>query len=59
MIMLVDEIIRLENKMVSYFENANKDIVMTQEDGEYYRNFNFCTFCEKKQLLIKLEIIVT
>ena len=43
----VDEIIKLENKMAFYFKNTNKDIVMTQEDEEDYRNNDICRFCEK------------
>ena len=43
----VDEIIKLENKMTFYFKNTNKDIVMTEEDEEDYRNNNICPFCEK------------
>ena len=43
----VDEVIKLENKMTFYFKNTNKDIIMTQEDEEGYRNNDFCRFCEK------------
>ena len=43
----VDEVIKLENKMAFYFKNTNKDIVMTDEDEEDYKNNNFCRFCEK------------
>ena len=31
--------------MVFYFKNTNKDILMTEEDEEDYRNNNFCRFC--------------
>ena len=44
----VDEVIKIENKMAYYFKNTNKDIIMTEEDGEDYRNNNVCRFCEKK-----------
>ena len=44
----VDEIIKLENKMVFYFENTEKDIIMTEENEEDYRNDNICRFCEKE-----------
>ena len=44
----VDEVIRLENKMAFYFKNTKKDIVMTEEDEEDYRNDNICRFCEKE-----------
>ena len=43
----VDEIIKLENKMAFYFKNTKKDIIMTEENEEDYRNDNICTFCEK------------
>ena len=43
----VDEVIKLENKMAFYFKNTNKDIIMTQEDEEDYKNDNTCRFCEK------------
>ena len=43
----VDEVIKLENKMTFYFNNTNKDIIMTQEDEENYQNNNICRFCEK------------
>ena len=38
----VDEVIKLENKMAFYFKNTNKDIIMTQEDEEDYKNNNIC-----------------
>ena len=44
----VNEVIKLENKMVFYFKNTNKDIVKTEEDQEVYRNNNICRFYEKK-----------
>ena len=43
----VDEVIKLENKMAFYFKNTMKDIIMTDEDEEDYRNDNVCRFCEK------------
>ena len=43
----VNEIIKLENKMAFYFKITNKDIVMTVEIEEDYRNNNTCRFCEK------------
>ena len=43
----VDEIIKLENKMAFYFKKTNKDIIMTSEDEEDFRNNNICRFCEK------------
>ena len=44
----VNEVVKLENKMTFYFKNTNKDIIMTQEDEEDYRNNNTCRFCDKK-----------
>ena len=43
----VDEVIRLENKMAFYFKNTNKDIIMTEENEEDFRNDKICRFCEK------------
>ena len=55
----VDEVIKLENKMAFYFENTKKDIIMTEENEEDFRNDNICRFWKKILNLIKLEIIVT
>ena len=43
----VDEVIKLENKMAFNFKNTNKDIIMTDEDEEDYRNIDICRYCEK------------
>ena len=43
----VDEVIRLENKMAFYFKNTKKDIIMTEENEEDFKNDNICRFCEK------------
>ena len=43
----VDEVIKLENKTAFYFKNTKKDIIMTEEDEENYRNDIICRFCEK------------
>ena len=51
----VDEVIKLENKMAFYFKDTNKDIIMTQEDEEEYRNDNVCRFCEKEILSDKVR----
>ena len=51
----VDEVIKLENKMAFYFKNTNKDIVMTQEDEEDYKNDNVCRLCEKEILSDKVR----
>ena len=42
-----DEVIKLENKMAFYFKNTKKDVIMTQEDEEGFKNNNICQFCEK------------
>ena len=44
----VEEVIKLGNKMAFYFKNTKKDIIMTQEDEEDYKNNNVCRFCEKE-----------
>ena len=44
----VDEVLKIENTMTFYFKNTNKDIIMTQEDDEDYRNNNISRFCEKQ-----------
>ena len=43
----VDEVIKQENKMAFYFKNTKKDIIMTEEDEEDFRNNNICRLCEK------------
>ena len=43
----VKEVIKLENKIAFYFKETKKDIIMTQEDEENYKNNNICQFCEK------------
>ena len=42
----VNEVIKIENKMKFYFKNTKKDIVMTQEDEEDFKNSKVCWFCE-------------
>ena len=51
----VDEVIKLENKMAFYFKNTNKDINMTQENEEDYKNNNICRFCEKEIITDKVR----
>ena len=51
----VDEIIKLENKKASYFKNTKKDINMTDEVEEDYRNKDFCRFCEKETITDKVR----
>ena len=43
----VDEVIKLEKKMAFYFKIIKKDIIMTEEDVEDFRNISICRFCEK------------
>ena len=43
----VKEVIKLENKMAFYFKETKKDIIMTQENEEDFKNNNICRFCEK------------
>ena len=43
----INEIMKLENKMAFYFKNTKKDIIMTQEDEQDYKNNNIFQFCEK------------
>ena len=43
----VNEVIKLENKTAFYSENTKKDIIMTYEDEEDFRNNNISRFCEK------------
>ena len=51
----VDEVIKIENKTAFYFKNTKKDIIMTEEDEEDYRNDNICGFCEKEILSDKVR----
>ena len=44
----VNEVFKLEIEMAFYFKNTKKDIIMTEEDEEDYRNNNICRFCEKE-----------
>ena len=46
----VNEIVNLENKIVSYFQNTNKDIIMTKENEEDYKSINSCRFREKNSI---------
>ena len=44
----VNEIIKIANKITFSFKNTNKDIIITEEDEEDFRNNNICRFCEKE-----------
>ena len=43
----VNEVKKIENKMVFYFKNIKKDIITTKKDEDDYRKSNICRFCEK------------
>ena len=51
----VKEVIKLENKMTFYFKNTKKEIIMTQEDEEDFKNNNICRFCKKEILSDKVH----
>ena len=51
----VDEVIKLENKIAFYFKNTKKDINMTHEDEEDYRDNNICRFSEKEIMSDKVR----
>ena len=44
---LLDEGIKVENKMVFCFKNTKNDIIMTVEDEEDFLKNIICRFCEK------------
>ena len=44
---LVNEVIKLENKMAFYFQNTKKSIIMAKGDEEHYRKIIICRFCDK------------
>ena len=52
----VTDVIKLENKMAFYFKNTERDIIMTKEDEEDYKNNIICRFCEKEIITILLYI---
>ena len=52
---LVNEVIKLENRMVFYFKNTKKDMNVTEKDEEDYRNYNVCRFWEKEMLYDKVR----
>ena len=51
----VKEIIKLENKMAFYFKNTKKNIIMTKEGEEDFKNNNICRFCEREILSDKVR----
>ena len=51
----VNELIKLKNIMAFYFKNTKKDIIMTKENDEGFKNNNICRFCEKEILPDKVR----
>ena len=51
----VNEILKLETKMAFCFKSTEKDIIMTNQDEEDYRNKNICRFCEKEIISDKVR----
>ena len=51
----VDEVIKLENKMALYLKNTKKDIFMTEEDEEHFKNINICRLCERQISIDKVR----
>ena len=51
----VKEVIKMENKMVVYFKNTKKDIILTEENEEEYKKDNICRLCEKETLSDKVR----
>ena len=43
----VNEIIKLENKMTFYYKNTKKEIIMSEENEEVFKNNDVCRLCEK------------
>ena len=50
----VNEVIKLENKMVFFFKNTKKDIIMTQKKEDFENN-KICRFCEKEIISEKVR----
>ena len=51
----VNEVIKVENKMVFYFKNTKKVIIMTEENEEDFANNITFGFCEKEILADKFR----
>ena len=51
----VNQVTKSENKIVFFFRNTKKDIIMKQEDKEDFDNNNICRFCEKEILSDKVR----
>ena len=50
----VDEVMKFEKKMASYFKITSKDTILSEEDEENYRRNNICRFCEKEKIMDKV-----
>ena len=44
----VDTVSKLENKMVFYFKNTNRELIVTEEDESFGKNDTFCRICERR-----------
>ena len=51
----VEEVIKLESKMASYFKNTMNFIILTEDEEEEYKNNNICRLCEKEILSNKVR----
>ena len=51
----VDDVTKVENKMAFYFEDTKRDIILTDETEEDFKNKNICRFCEKENLSDKVR----
>ena len=51
----VNEVIELENKMVFYFKNTKKDIILTEGIKEDLDNNNICRFCKTETISDKVR----
>ena len=51
----VNEVIKLDNKMTFYFKIRKKDIIMTEEVEEDFKNIDVCRFCEEETISDKVR----
>ena len=51
----VDEVIKIDNKMVFYFKNTKEDVIMSEKDDEAYGSSKICPFCEKEKIAYKVR----
>ena len=50
-----NEVLKLENKMAFCFKIIKKDIIMTEENEEEFKNNNIGRFCDKEILSDKVR----